>query len=94
MPTWDEVIGAAIQKEMKVLGETIALRTARKVDGLDVGDDGTVTSRGRDGKQCLQDLVEAYQEIGGAVSATLIARSIADIGGGELDLPQVIAERI
>lgn len=94
MTTWNEALEAAIQKEIDVLGKNVAVRTARQVEGLDVGDDGSVTTLNRDGKQCLADLVEAYQDVGGAVSATLIARSIKQAGGDDLDLPDVLAERI
>lgn len=94
MTTWEEAIEAAIQKEINVLGKTVALRTARQVPGLEVEDDGRVTGLERDGKQCLAELVGAYQDIGGAVSATLIARSIKQSGGDDLDLPDILAERI
>lgn len=94
MTTWEEAIEAAIRKEITILGKNVALRTARQVSSIEIADDGSVTGLEQDGKQCLTDLVEAYQDIGGAVSATLIARSIKQIGGDNLDLPDILAERV
>lgn len=94
MVTYTDVIEAAIDKEADVLGKDAALRVAGRVSGLTVGDDGTVEGMDRDEKEILKDLVEEYQDVAGSVAATLIARRISDIGGEELDLPQIILERM
>lgn len=94
MTTWEDAIETTIRKEMDVLGSKVALRAARDIAGLEVDEEGSVTGLDRDGKQCLTELVEAYQDIGGAVSATLIARSIKEAGGDDLDLPDILAERL
>lgn len=94
MVTYTDVIEAAIEKETDVLGKDAALRVAKRVSGLEVSDDGSVDEMSRDEKEILEDLVEEYQDVAGSVAATLIARKIKDIGGEELDLPQILLERM
>lgn len=94
MTSYEDIITAAIKREIDILGEDVALRRARAVDGLTVSDDGTVTGIDRAGKDVLGDLVDTYVEYAGSVSATLIARSISNMDLGGIELPENLAERV
>lgn len=45
-------------------------------------------------KDAFRELVERYVEVGGTVSASLIANAIRDLDTSGLDLPKEIEERL
>lgn len=79
---------------METVGGRMAVSAAQRVEGLRVADDGEILGLGRDGKAILADLLDAYIDLGGTVSASLIARAIENQGGATVDLPQQLAKRI
>jgi hypothetical protein len=94
LTSYDELIEAAIEKEKGVLGDDAALEAADSVDGFSTDDEGNVTALEGNGKEVLGRLVEKYEDVGGQVTASLIARKIKKAGGEDLDLPDNLAERI
>lgn len=94
MTSYDGLIEAAIEKEKRVLGDDAALDVAESVEGFSTDDEGKVTALEGNGKEVLGRLVEKYEDVGGQVTASLIARNIKKVGGEELELPNNLAERI
>ena len=57
-----------IQKQMVVLGPNIALDKARKVQGLKVGDDGTVLEVSGDLQMVLKGVANEYMQLSGQIA--------------------------
>ena len=77
-PTLDvykEVLTAIVQRFMRLMGEP-ALRFARRVYGLHVEDDGTVTRYQGDGLIIVQGLVIEYMTLLGREALPLSQRAI------------------
>lgn len=70
-----EVLTAIVQRFMKLMGEP-ALRFARRVYGLHVEDDGTVTRFQGDGLIVVQGLVIEYMTLIGFEAVNLSQRAI------------------
>lgn len=94
MASYEEVIEVAIEKESNVLGEEAAINAAQDVEGLNVDDDGNILGIDGSGKKVIEKLVSNYEDIGGSVTASLIARKIKDVGAEDLDLPEVLEQRM
>lgn len=95
MSGYKKLIEAAIEREKDILGEELAVNIAQDVAELEITDDGKVENINDGGKHALAKLVESYQDIGGAVSASLIAKELKENGIGEdLDLPEKLQERM
>lgn len=94
MVGYDEAIEAAIEKEASVIGEEAAIEAAQDIDGANIDDKGNVISVGASGTEVLDKMIDKYTSIGGAVTASLIARKLNDIGADGLDLPESIEERM
>lgn len=86
MATYAELMTAIIKKQISIIGEKIALQLARKVFGLKVSDDGTVTAGAS--KEALADLLEQYKAIAGGVAVMFAKRAIEPILSGKEDLPE------
>ena len=62
---------------------------------MKIGENGGVIEIKDGGKHALEKLVKSYQGIGGAVSASLIAKKLReDYLTENLDLPEKIEERL
>lgn len=97
MPSYEEIIQTAIDRQKKALGADSAISHAREIDGLEVSDEGEVEGLSRDGADVLADLLEEYQAVGGPVSLSLVARALKEKYGDELDeveLPGAVTSRI
>lgn len=97
MPSYEEMIQTAVDRQKKALGADSAISHAKEVDGLDITDEGVVEGLSRDGADVLADLVDEYQTVGGPVSLSLVARALEDEYGDELDevdLPESIKSRL
>jgi hypothetical protein len=70
-----EVLTAIVQRFMKLMGEP-ALRFARRIYGLHVEDDGTVTRFQGDGMIVVQGLVIEYMTLIGFEAVHLSERAI------------------
>jgi len=57
-----------IQKQMVVLGPNIALDKARKIQGLKVGDDGTVLEVAGDPQMVLKGVANEYMQLSGQIA--------------------------
>lgn len=89
-----DLVEAAIQREMDVLGDEQAVCLAREIQGLSVADDGSVTELERDGTAILSDLVDAYVEASGDVAAFVIARRLANMVEEPDRLPENVAQHV
>jgi len=94
MTTYEEIIQKAVNKETEILGEKTALNIANDVKGLEMDEEGEIQKLDGEELEILEDLVQEYQKIGGAVSASLIAREIEDIVDKDMELPDILMERI
>jgi hypothetical protein len=70
-----EVLTAIVQRFMKLMGEP-ALKLARRIYGLRVNEDGTVTGYQGDGMVVVQGLVIEYMTLLGAQAVPLTQRAI------------------
>lgn len=94
MTTYEKIIQKAVNKETEILGEKTALGIAKEVEGLELDEKGEIKKLEREEQKILEDLVQEYQKIGGAVSASLIAREIEDLVEKDMELPDILLERI
>ncbi|MFB6203169.1 MAG: hypothetical protein ABEK01_01615 [Candidatus Nanohaloarchaea archaeon] len=94
MATEEEVIEAAIEKEADTLGEGTAYKYAREVEGLEIDEDGNVTSIDGDTQQILANLVLKYVDYAGDISATLIAHELSETDTEGVDLPPMIKNKM
>ena len=70
-----EVLTAIVQRFMKLMGQP-ALKPARRIYGLHVTDDGTVTSFQGEGMVVVQGLIVEYMTLLGAQVVPLTQRAI------------------
>ena len=70
-----------IKKQMIMLGPNVALGQARKVAGLQVGDDGTVTDITADPQTVLQGVADKYLALSGAIAQMTLQSVIAKYPG-------------
>lgn len=86
-----EVLTAIVQRFIKLMGYP-ALRLARRVYGLRVEDDGTVTSYQGDGMIIVQGLVIEYMTLLGSEVVPLTQRAISTTRqrNPEIKLPSLI----
>lgn len=75
MDVYQEVLTAIVQRFIKLMGEP-ALRLARRVYGLHVEDDGSVTRYQGDGWVAIQGLVIEYMTLLGPEVVPLTQRAI------------------
>ena len=61
-----------IQKQMVVLGPNIALDKARKIQGIKLGDDGTVLEIGGDPQMVLKGVANEYMMLSGQIAQMTI----------------------
>jgi hypothetical protein len=72
---YKEVLTAIVQRFLKLMGEP-ALRLARRIYGLHVQDDGTVTGYQGDGMIIVQGLVIEYMTLLGREVVPMTQRAI------------------
>ncbi len=92
MTDYKDILTAAVQNEMKVVGEKTALKIARSVEGVSVNDQGEVTNFSGEGPETLSDLVEAYTDFS-PVSKHLIKREVDVLfeNNPALEKPEIIS---
>ena len=64
---YQNLLSEIIAKQAVILGPEIAVLKARSVDGIEVDDQGKVTSVEGDPKEALQKLVDAYVSLSGQI---------------------------
>lgn len=65
---YQQILTDLIKKQMVILGPNVALGQARKVTGLTVGDDGTVTALSGDPQQILSEVAKQYIALSGQIA--------------------------
>ncbi len=73
-----KVLSGLIQKQAVILGPNVALSRARKTQGLDISDEGVVTSISGDTKDVLQKVVAEYTALSGEITQTILNTLIKD----------------
>jgi len=92
MVEYCEIIETTIRKQIETIGKPVALRQARKVEGLEIADDGTVTCVEGDGKELLEQVVDNFRSMLGPVATATTVRAIKKEYGEDIDieLPDII----
>ncbi len=65
---YKQMLTDLIQKQMVVLGPNIALDKARKISGLSVNDDGSVTEVAGDPQMILKGVANEYMTLSGQIA--------------------------
>lgn len=66
-----------IKKQMVMLGPNVALGQARRVEGLDVSEDGTVTKITGNPQEVLTNVAKQYMALSGAIAQMTLDSIIA-----------------
>jgi hypothetical protein len=64
---YKKLLTEVIQKQMVILGPSIALAKARNVKGLTVGDDGTVVNIDGQPQELIQGLIDQFVQLSGLI---------------------------
>ncbi len=64
---YKKLLTEVLQKQMIILGPTIALAKARNVKGLTVSDDGTVTNIEGQPQELIQGLIDQFVQLSGLI---------------------------
>lgn len=78
---YQSMLSDLIKKQMVMLGPNVALGQARKVMGLQVGDDGTVTAITANPQTVLQEVANKYLALSGAIAQMTLQSVIAKYPG-------------
>lgn len=78
---YQNVITDLIKKQMVMLGPNVALSRARKVVGLTVADDGTVTAITGNPREILSAVAKEYMALSGAIARMTLESVIAKYPG-------------
>lgn len=81
---YQQILSDLIKKQMVMLGPNVALATARKVTGLVVADDGTVTELSGDSQVILSAVAKQYMALSGAIAQMTLESIIAKYPGVKL----------
>lgn len=73
-----------IKKQMLMLGPNVALGQARKVSGITVSEDGTVSAIEGDPQKTLEDVAKQYMALSGAIAQMTLDSIIAKYPGVKL----------
>lgn len=66
--TYKSMLTDLIKKQMVMLGPNVALGTARKVNGLTVSEDGTVTEIMGDPQTVMEGVANSYMSLSGQIA--------------------------
>ena len=64
---YQKLLSEVIKKQIAILGPNITLRRARKVQGLIVADDGTVTDVIGNPQVLIKNLIDQFVELSGLI---------------------------
>lgn len=81
---YQQILTDLIKKQIVMLGPNVALATARKVAGLTVSDDGTVTGINGDPQVILSAVAKQYMALSGAIAQMTLESIIAKYPGVKL----------
>lgn len=65
---YKNMLSDLIKKQMVMLGPNVALGIARKINGLNVGDDGTVTDISGDPQIVMEGVANEYMKLSGQIA--------------------------
>lgn len=83
---YKNLISEIIHKQMDILGPEIAVRKAKNVAGLSVGDDGSVGGLSGDAQTILQNLVSEYISLSGEIVKNILGPVFAKYPDIKLNL--------
>ena len=78
---YQQVLTDLIKKQMVMLGPNVALGQARKVEGLTVGEDGTVSAISGDPQAVLSAVAKQYMALSGQIAQMTLESIIAKYPG-------------
>lgn len=64
---YQDLLTEIIQKQVVILGPDIAISQAKKVEGLIISDDGTVTEVKANAQEITQNLINEYVALSGLI---------------------------
>ena len=64
---YQKLLTEIIQKQVAILGPAIAVMKAKNIPGLQVGDDGVVSSIEGDPQEIVKKLVDQYVDLSGQI---------------------------
>lgn len=82
---YKEILTDLIKKQMVMLGPNVALAQVRKVEGIQVGDDGVVTEITGDPQKVLAGVAKAYLALSGAITQMTLDSLIAKYPGVKME---------
>lgn len=74
---YQNVLTDLIKKQMLMLGPNVALGQVRRVEGINVADDGTVTNISGDPQAVLTAVAKEYMALSGAIAQMTLESVIA-----------------
>ncbi len=92
--TYRDIVEKAIEKEKGVIGEEKAIKVAKDSQKIEVDSKGRVKNIIGDEKKAVDELVRKYQQFAGKIAASMIAREIEDMDLSNIDLPDVLNDKI
>lgn len=78
---YKKLLTDVIQRQIMLLGPTIAVTKARQVPGITVADDGTVVSFTGDPQKLTQQLIEQFVELSGLIVRKTMEPLLANYPG-------------
>ncbi len=81
---YKELISQVLKKQLVILGPTITLLKARKVSGLTIHDDGTVTQITGSPEQIIDNLITEFSELSEPIVKKTMAPLLGIKQSGEL----------
>lgn len=92
MADYLDILQRAVDKEADVIGDR-AIEIAEE-NGIKFDSEGNIQEYKGIGRKKLEKIVKEYSEIGGDVTASLIAREIRRMDTSDVRLPKIIEEKV
>ena len=91
---YQELMNAIVQRQASILGIAVAVRRARKVPHLVVGDDGKVLSVSESPTEVLEKLTEEYIDLSGDVGKVFCRVAAKELlkKYPDLKLPKILSD--
>ncbi len=94
MEGYKEAIEIAIEREKDILGKKTAIKLAKRSEGIKIDEDGNVLEVNIDGKKALENVVYSFADSIGSLSVTMIARELEKRDFNDLDMPEILREKM
>ena len=89
---YKKLLTEVIQKQMVILGPSIALAKARNVKGLTVADDGTVVNIDGQPQELIQGLIDQFVQLSGLIVKKTMEPLLSLYPDGVADTLEKVAE--